>query len=162
MARRTARGRSPNAFGNGTGGYRRVRAHGGAVRATRPGDRGSRPGRVRNRRTGSSGLYTLPAMIVRFTSRATADLDAIFAYIAKDNPPAAARVINRIEPFAISRQGSRLETTRHSEACGYALSLSHPLPRAAKPFGSPDPASRTWWLGVGPSKGCLIRFSAPA
>src|SRR5215203_4762680 len=149
MARRTARGRSPNAFGNGTGGYRRVRAHGGAVRATRPGDRGSRPGRVRNRRTGSSGFCTLPAMIVRFTSRATAELDAIFPYIAKDNTRAAARVVNRIEYLADSLsqfpdKGGRLETTRHSEACGYALSLPHPLPRAAKPFGSPDPASRTW------------------
>jgi toxin ParE1/3/4 len=41
-------------------------------------------------------------MIVRFTSRATAELDAIFAYIAKDNPRAAARVINRIEYLADS------------------------------------------------------------
>ena len=41
-------------------------------------------------------------MIVRFTSRAAAELDAIFAYIAKDNPRAAARVINRIEYLADS------------------------------------------------------------
>src|SRR5215203_7550934 len=143
MARRTARGRSPNAFGNGTGGYRRVRAHGGAVRATRPGDRGSRPGRVRNRRTGSSGFCTLPAMIVRFTSRATAELDAIFAYIAKDNPRAAARVINRIEYLADSLsqfpdKGVVLRRRGVRKLVANALSLPHPLPRAAKPFGSPD------------------------
>ena len=36
------------------------------------------------------------------TSRATAELDAIFAYIAKHNPRAAARVVNRIEYLADS------------------------------------------------------------
>ena len=41
-------------------------------------------------------------MIVRFTNRAIADLDAIFAYIARDNPRAAARVIERIESVAAS------------------------------------------------------------
>jgi addiction module RelE/StbE family toxin len=36
-------------------------------------------------------------MKVRYSRRATSDLAKIFAYIAKDNPAAAARVVQRIE-----------------------------------------------------------------
>ena len=39
-------------------------------------------------------------MKVRFTRRATAQLDAIFDYIAKDNPAAAAAVVGRVEDRA--------------------------------------------------------------
>lgn len=39
-------------------------------------------------------------MKVRFTKEALADLDTIFAYIAKDNPAAAARVVERISQAA--------------------------------------------------------------
>lgn len=39
-------------------------------------------------------------MKVRFTRRATAQLDAIFNYIAKDNPAAAAAVVARVEDRA--------------------------------------------------------------
>ena len=39
-------------------------------------------------------------MRVRFTRRATAQLGAIFDYIARDNPAAAAAVVARIEERA--------------------------------------------------------------
>jgi toxin ParE1/3/4 len=39
-------------------------------------------------------------MKVRYTRRATDDLTDIFAYIARDNPHAAARVVDRIETVA--------------------------------------------------------------
>ncbi|HMG79986.1 MAG TPA: type II toxin-antitoxin system RelE/ParE family toxin [Xanthobacteraceae bacterium] len=39
-------------------------------------------------------------MKLRFERGALADLDGIFAYIAQDNPPAAARLVTRIEEAA--------------------------------------------------------------
>jgi toxin ParE1/3/4 len=39
-------------------------------------------------------------MKLRFERGALADLDEIFAYIAQDNPPAAARLVTRIEEVA--------------------------------------------------------------
>jgi plasmid stabilization system protein ParE len=45
----------------------------------------------------SSGFRPLSAVRVRFTRRATAQLDAIFDYIARDNPTAAAASSRAIE-----------------------------------------------------------------
>jgi toxin ParE1/3/4 len=39
-------------------------------------------------------------MKLRFERGALADLDEIFTYIAQDNPPAAARLVTRIEEVA--------------------------------------------------------------
>jgi toxin ParE1/3/4 len=39
-------------------------------------------------------------MKLRFERGALTDLDEIFAYIAQDNPPAAARLVTRIEDVA--------------------------------------------------------------
>jgi len=41
-------------------------------------------------------------MKVRFTRPAQADLEAIYAYISKDNPSAAARVVTRLMDRAVA------------------------------------------------------------
>ena len=105
-------------------------------------------------------------MIVRFTSRATAELDAIFAYIAKDNPRAAARVINRIEYLADSlsqfpdkgvvliRRGVRkLVATPYPYLILYRVLRSRSEVQSLQVVHGARRRS---------SKGCLIRFSAQA
>jgi toxin ParE1/3/4 len=39
-------------------------------------------------------------MKLRYARGALSDLDEIFSYIARDNPPAAARLVTRIEQVA--------------------------------------------------------------
>jgi toxin ParE1/3/4 len=55
-------------------------------------------------------------MKLRFERGALADLDEIFAYVAQDNPPAAARLAARIEDVAarIAETPYMGETTRKS------------------------------------------------
>src|SRR5215211_8488507 len=88
-------------------------------------------------------------MIVRFTNRATADLDAIFGLYRQRQSSGRCESgrANRIagwQPFAIPRQGPPAEATACSEVCGNAVSVPHPLSRGAKPFGGPDPSGRAW------------------
>ena len=58
-------------------------------------------------------------MIVRFTASAQADIQAIFDYIAKDNPYVARRVVlaieqatSRLGPFPLSGRIGAVESTR--------------------------------------------------
>jgi toxin ParE1/3/4 len=58
-------------------------------------------------------------MIIRFSDAAQADIQAIYDYIAKDNPGIAARVIgaiehsiNRLAMFPLSGRNGAVEATR--------------------------------------------------
>jgi toxin ParE1/3/4 len=46
-------------------------------------------------------------MKVRFTKRAQAHLDAIFAYVARDNPVAARKIVTKIETLASALEEHR-------------------------------------------------------
>ena len=66
-------------------------------------------------------------MRVRFTRRATAQLGAIFDYIARDNPAAAAAVVARIEERA-TRLSDFPHSGRPSGEPGIRVVIATPYP----------------------------------